>query len=118
MIVDSGSCTNVESEEMVTKLGLKTKKYPKPYNIHWLQDGGGMKITHRCLVSFSIGKTYCDELWCDVMKMSACHILLGRLCMFDWHVQHDRYHNTYSFTKDRCKIVFETDAPRRVCQET
>ena len=59
-----------------------------------------MKITHHCSVSFSIGKTYCDELWCDVMKMSACHLLLGRPWMFDWHMQHDGYHNTYSFTKD------------------
>ena len=78
MIVDSGSCTNVVSEEMVKNLGLKTKKHPKPYNIHWLQDGGDMKIIHHCLVSFSIGKTYCDELWCDVMNMNACHLLLGR----------------------------------------
>ena len=62
MIIDSGSCTNVVFEEMVTKLGLKTKKHPKLYNIHWLQDDGGMKITHRCLVSFFIGKTYYDEL--------------------------------------------------------
>ena len=59
VIVDSGRCTNVVSEEMVTKLGLRTEKHPKPYNIHWLQDGEGMKITHRSLVSFSIGKTYC-----------------------------------------------------------
>ena len=78
MIVDSGSCTNVVSEEMVTKLGLKTEKHPKPYNIHWLQDGRDVKITHRCLVSFSIGKTYYDELWSDVMKISTFHLLLGR----------------------------------------
>ena len=45
VIVDSGSCTNAVSEEMVTKLGLKTKRHPKQYNNRWLQDGGGMKIT-------------------------------------------------------------------------
>ena len=90
---------------MVKKLGLKTEKHPKPYNIHWLQDGRGMKITYCCLVSFSIGKTYCDESWCDVIKMSACHLLLGRPWMFDRHVQHDGYHNTYSFTKDEYKVV-------------
>ena len=61
VITNSGSCTNVVSEEMLVKLGLKIEKPPKPYNIHWLQDGGGMKITHRCLVSFFIGKTYCDD---------------------------------------------------------
>ena len=66
-----------------------------------------MKITHWCLVSFSIGKTYCDELWCDVMKMSACHLLLGRPWMFDQRVTHDGYHNIYSFIKDRHKIVLK-----------
>ena len=111
MTVDSGSYTNVVSEKMVMKLGLNTEKHPKPCNIHWLQDGGGMKITHRCFFFFfSIGKTYCDELWCDVMKMSACHLLLGRLWMFDPRVQQDGYHNTYSFIKDGYKIVLK---PRR-----
>ena len=36
MIIDSGSCTNIVSEEMVTQLGLRNEKYPQPYNIHWL----------------------------------------------------------------------------------
>ena len=36
MIVHSGSCTNVMPEQMVTKLGLKIEKHPKPYNIHQL----------------------------------------------------------------------------------
>ena len=107
MIIDSGSCTNVESTEMVTKLGLKTEKHSKAYNVHYLQDSGGMKITHQCLVSFSLGKTYCDELWHDVMKMSAFHLLLGRLWMFDRRVQHDGYDNAYSFTKDGHKIVLK-----------
>ena len=107
MIIYSGSCTNVVSEEMVMKLGLKTEKHPKPYNIHWLQDGRGMKITHRCLVSFSISKTYCDALWCDAMKMSAYHLLLGKSWIFDRCAQHDGYHNTYSFTKDGHKVVLK-----------
>ena len=111
VIVDSGSCTNVVSDEMVKKLGLKIEKHPNPYRIHWLENSGGMKITHRCLVSFSIGKTYCDESWCDVMNMSACHLLLGRPWMFDRHVQHDGFHNTYSFTKDGHKIVLKPMHP-------
>ena len=71
-----------------------------------------MKITYHCLVSFFSGKTYCDELWCDVMKMSACHLLLGRPWMFNRRVQHDGYHNTYSFTKDGYKIVLKPMHPR------
>ena len=62
---------------MVTKLGLKTKARPKPYNLRSLQDRKGMIITKHCLVPFSISKTYYDEIWCDVMNISASHLLLG-----------------------------------------
>ena len=57
----------------MTKLGLNTEAHPKLYNIHSLQDRKSMKITEHCLVPFSIGKIYHDEIWCDVMKMDACH---------------------------------------------
>ena len=63
---------------MVTKLGLKTEALSKPYNLCLLQDGEGMIVTERCLIPFFTGKTYYDEIWCDVMNMSACHLLLGR----------------------------------------
>ena len=35
VIIDSGSCTNVVVEEMVTKLNLKTEPHPQPYKIQW-----------------------------------------------------------------------------------
>nr|KAJ0211354.1 hypothetical protein LSAT_V11C400209340 [Lactuca sativa] len=34
LIIDGGSCTNVASNEMVTKLGLSTTNHPKPYVLH------------------------------------------------------------------------------------
>ncbi|GJV55821.1 RNA-directed DNA polymerase [Tanacetum coccineum] len=37
------------------------------------------KVTKRCLVHFSIGKKYNDEVWCEVVPMDAYHILLGRM---------------------------------------
>ncbi|KAE8676151.1 putative CCCH-type zinc finger family protein [Hibiscus syriacus] len=36
MIIDSGSCENVVSEEVVQKLQLKTDRHPKPYKLSWL----------------------------------------------------------------------------------
>ena len=33
---------------------------------------------HRFLVSFTIGKHYKDEIWCDVVSMDTCHMLLRR----------------------------------------
>ncbi|XP_074570594.1 uncharacterized protein LOC141827268 [Curcuma longa] len=83
IIIDSGSCTNVVAEEMVTKLKLKTEPHPHPYKIQWFQKESGLKVTRKCLVSFSIGKTYKDEVWCDVVPMDACHLLLGRPWQYD-----------------------------------
>nr|KAJ0225433.1 hypothetical protein LSAT_V11C100031580 [Lactuca sativa] len=45
LIIDGGSCTNVASNEMVTKLGLSTTNHPKPYVLHWLDDGSKIKVT-------------------------------------------------------------------------
>ena len=57
------------------------------------------------LVSISIGSTYKDRIWCDVVEMDACHILLGRPWQFDRAVQHDGRHNTYSFVINNVKVV-------------
>jgi hypothetical protein len=35
-LVDSGSQTNLISEEVVNKLGLETKPHPKPYPLGWI----------------------------------------------------------------------------------
>lgn len=57
------------------------------------------------MFSFSREKTYEEELWCDVIPMDACHVLLGRSWMFDRRVNHDGYKNTYSFTMNQKKTT-------------
>ena len=66
VIIDSGSFENCVSLEMVQKLDLKMDPHPKPYKLSWLQEGSDIEVKHRCLVSFTIGKHYQDEVWCDV----------------------------------------------------
>jgi hypothetical protein len=61
-------------------------------------------------VSFSVGKKYFDNAWCDVVSMDACHILLGRPWLYDRSVVHDGRKNTYSLSIKGKKIVL---APRR-----
>ena len=58
LIIDSGSCTNVVSLSMIEKLNLQTSAHPHPYNIQWLNQSKGLQVNSRCLISFSIGKTY------------------------------------------------------------
>ena len=111
LIIDGGSCVNVVSLNMIEKLNLQATAHPHPYNIQWLNQGKGLQVNSRCLISFSLGKNYQDELWCDVVPMDACHILLGRPWMYDRRVMHNGYLNTYSFTKNGKKITLNPMSP-------
>jgi len=77
LIIDGGSCANVASQSMVDKLKLVLTLHPKPYTIQWLNQSIGLQISQQCLLSLSIGKTYNDEIWCDIVPMDAYHVLLG-----------------------------------------
>ena len=105
VIIDSGSFENCVSFEMVQKLGLKMDPHPKPYKLSCLQEGSDIKVKHRCLVSFTIGKHYQDEVWCDVVPMDVCHLLLGRPWQYDRQIIYDGFKSTYAFRKDGHKIV-------------
>lgn len=77
VIIDGGSCHNLASEELCSKLQLVKMKHPHPYTVQWLSDTGTLQIEHRVQVSFNIG-AYEDTLECDVIPMTVCHLLLGR----------------------------------------
>lgn len=59
-----------------------------------------MTVDKQCLVSFSIRKQFCDEVLCDIVKMDACHLLLGRPWQFVRETQHDGKKNSYNLVKD------------------
>ncbi|KAH9725143.1 Endonuclease [Citrus sinensis] len=105
MVIDSGSCENVISKEVITKLNLKTEPHQTPYKLTWLKKGNQVTVSKHCLVSLSIGSIYKDKIWCDVVAMDACHLLLGRPWQYDRNVAHDGKKNTYSFMFNNTKIV-------------
>ncbi|XP_059431496.1 uncharacterized protein LOC132164998 [Corylus avellana] len=116
LIIDNGNGENMVSQEIVQKLKLPIEKHPKPYKISWVDDTS-IPVKHRCLVS--LRQHYKDSLWCDIIPMKACHLLLGRrLWLYDRRVQYDGYTNTYSFLFSGRKIVLqpmklqEFEAPR------
>lgn len=105
-MIDSGSSENVIAATAVTKLALKDEPHPSPYKLAWLQQDHDIVVTRRTLVSFSVGSSYKDTVYCDIAPMDACHLLLGRPWEFDRRIIHDGFLNTYSFTfKDRKYIL-------------
>ncbi|XP_074304993.1 uncharacterized protein LOC141639914, partial [Silene latifolia] len=79
-------------------------------------DGGScsnVASTTLCIVSFSIGKVYKDEVICDVVPMDACHHLLGRPCEFDRNTTHQGMDNTYSFKHNGKKVVLTPLPPNQ-----
>jgi hypothetical protein len=105
LVIDSGSCKNVVAEEVVKKMALETEQHPTPYRLEWLKKGTEVLVSKRYLVSFSIGVRYKDKMWCDVMAMDACHLLLGRPWQYDRSAHHDGRRNTYSFMFGAVKIM-------------
>ena len=105
LIINGGSCANVVSLSMIEKPGLQTMTHPHPYNIQWPNESKGIQVNSRCLVSFSFGKNYQDELYCDVIPMDAYHMLSGRPWLHNRKVMHNGYLDTYTFTKDGKRIA-------------
>lgn len=59
-----------------------------------------------CLVSFSIGKRYFDNILCEVLTINVCHILLGRPWQHNMSVLYDKRHNTYALgIKRKCVVL-------------
>ncbi|GJZ36603.1 putative reverse transcriptase domain-containing protein [Tanacetum coccineum] len=71
-------CDNLIAAEAVQKLGLKTENHPKPYKLQWLKKGGEVTVSKSVNILFYVRNTYKDNVWCDVVPMDACHLLLGR----------------------------------------
>ncbi|CAA7012879.1 unnamed protein product [Microthlaspi erraticum] len=104
-MIDSGSCTNIISEEAAYKLALFTEPHPSPYTLVWLNVKTELKVTKRCRVPFSVGPNYKDIACCDVIPMDACHLLLGRPWEYDRRTMHDGFANTYAFSFENKRIT-------------
>ncbi|GKD90770.1 hypothetical protein Tco_1366277 [Tanacetum coccineum] len=100
--------------EAVQKLGLKTKNHPKPYKLQWLKKGGEVTVSKHVHVSFSVRNTYKNNVWCDVVPMDACHLLLGRTWEYDRDITHNGRTNTYSFLFGGVKITLMPSKPKEV----
>ncbi|GJY28278.1 hypothetical protein Tco_0404045 [Tanacetum coccineum] len=104
-VVDPGSCDNLIAEDAVEKLGLKTKNRHKHYKLQWLKKGIEVTVSKRVLVTFSLGTTYKDSVWCDKVPIDTYRLLLGRPWEYDRNKTHNGRANTYSFLFGGVKIT-------------
>ncbi|GKB96611.1 putative reverse transcriptase domain-containing protein, partial [Tanacetum coccineum] len=65
-------------------------------------------------VLFSMGNTYKDNVWCNVVPMDACHLLLGRPWEYDRDITHNGRTNTYSFLFGGVKITLMPNKPKKL----
>jgi len=105
VIVDGGNCKNMVSEALVKKLGLRRYKVRTPYKMSWFKKGDEISVRYCCLVPIQL-KGYKDEVWCNVVPMDACHVLLGRPWQYDRQAIHDGRQNTYTFVKSGRRHIF------------
>ncbi|XP_026438059.1 uncharacterized protein LOC113336623 [Papaver somniferum] len=99
MIIDSGSVDNYIASVVVEKMGLPITPHPTPYSIGWVNNSSTQRITHQCVIKFSfVG--YEESVLCDVIDMTATHLLLGRPWKYDVRAVHNCFENTYTFYKD------------------
>lgn len=94
LVIDSCSCENLISQNLVDHLKLKTAT-SNPL-LHWLDKDGSKQEDHTTILfAFNIGKTYKSEVFCDLVKMDACQVLLGRPWQFDVDATHREKENTF-----------------------
>jgi len=76
-IIDSGSCSNLVSSDLIKWFGLPTHSIPQPYYLEWFNTSGKTKVTKSARIHFSVG-FYHDYADFDVVPMQSSSLLLGR----------------------------------------
>jgi hypothetical protein len=97
-LIDSGSQSNLISEELVNQLWLKTQVHHKPYTLKWINNHHQMHITKQCTIKFAISSKYVDGVKCDVVLLSECGMVLGSPYL------HDRKAIFYGI-KNQCQLT-------------
>lgn len=61
-LIDSGSQTNLISEDVVKNLGLKTTPHKRPYPLGWVCENSKLQVTRQCTLRFAISSKYVDKV--------------------------------------------------------
>jgi hypothetical protein len=112
-IIDSGSCNNLVSSDLVKKLGLTARAYSKPYHLEWFNNSGKAKVTRSARIQFFIC-AYHDYADFDVVHMQACSLLLDHPKEYDIDALHHGRTNAYTLMHKGKKIVLLPLTPAEI----
>ena len=112
VIIDSGSCINAMSSNVVSYLGLKLTLHPNPYKVSWV-DTSSIAIKEKCVVPLQF-LTYKVEIWCDVIPMDVGYTILGRPWVYDLDVTLHGQSNSCLFMFEGKKIVLNPLKPKPI----
>ena len=98
-LIDSGSQSNLISEDVVKQLGLNTQMHHKPYSLKWIRNNHKLHITKQCTLKFSISSKFVDEVTCDVVPLNECGMVLGSPYLYDRRAIFYREQNQYHLIK-------------------
>jgi hypothetical protein len=98
-LIDSGSQSNLISEELVKQLGLNTHMHHKPYTLKWISNNHQLHITKQCTLKFAISSNFLDEVTCDVVPLDECGMVLASRYLYDRKTIFYREKNQYHLIK-------------------
>lgn len=96
---------------MMETLELEQRDHPKIYKLSWVNRDGGHTVKKQALVTFEIGE-FKDELWCDLLPMDACSLLLGSPCQWDRDDVHHCKQNIYTVAFEEKQIGLQPLPPK------
>lgn len=73
--------------------------------------GDELQVRYAFSVTFSIGEDYTDTMWCNVVPMDSCDILLGRPWMYDKNGTNGMRDNTYTFMHGEKQVTLRPMKP-------
>jgi hypothetical protein len=104
-LFDTGSQSNLISEETVKKLKLETIPHHKPYPLGWICDHAKLQVTRRCKLRFAITAHFVDEVELDVIPLDICGIVLGSPYLYDRKAIFHRHENKYHLFKNEVEYI-------------
>jgi hypothetical protein len=104
-LFDTGSQTNLISEDIVKKLHLETTPHPKPYPLGWICDNAKLHVTRRCKIKLGITANFIDGLELDVIPLDICGIVLGSPYLYDMRAIFHRHENKYHLFKNGVEYI-------------